>query len=407
VIRHPHPLLGAILGALWLAASPARAAEIATSVQAAFTYRGGDDEAYDLNRMNRGDNPWAPFHVLILAEARIDDHTRFFIELPIDPAANPSLWMTYVRPFVRLNDLAGKPWLNLQAGKLPTVFGAWGERTASTENGLIGLPLLFYYHTAIRAEIVPTGPDHFFTSGVRGRGYDFYSLNGVSSFVGSPLVYDDCWDTGVEVFGARGPLEVSLAGTNGTVSRPAFRAENYNNGHSFIGRIGYRAASGPLFGLRIGVSGAFGPYLNKNVEDDPNFPAGASAEDYLNTALGVDVAYARGPWQCFGELGRIGYEVPNIDPTLTAVSGYLELSRDFGPSWSAAVRQDAIFFSDLTSTTGARQGWDYDLYRWEAGINYRFRPGTRVRLGYQITRSPDSSELDAEMVALQLQVWTR
>jgi hypothetical protein len=295
----------------------------------------------------------------------------------------------------------------MQAGKLPTVFGTFGERAASTEAGLIGKPLLFHYHTSVRSGIVPTGPDFFFTPGLRGNGYKPISVDGNFSFVGLPMVYDACWDTGLEFFGMQQGFQFSAAATNGTVSRPAGQVENYNDGYGFVGRMGYLVTEGALFGLRVGVSGSYGPYLSADVVDDPNFPADTSAEDYANSSLGMDMSYARGAWQLQGEVGHLAYQVPNIEPTLTATSGYVELTRDFGPQWSASIRPEAVVFSDLTSSTGVTETWDYDIWRVEAGINYRFLPGTRLRLAYQGSRFPDAPHLDGDLYALQLQVWTR
>jgi hypothetical protein len=386
---------------------PARAGDFGIGAEGSFTYRWGDEEAYAFNTMNRGDNPFAPFRMTLLARAGINEDTDLFLEVPIEPTAQSSMWLTYLRPFVRLSSLGGNRWMNMQAGKLPTVYGTFGERSMSPEAGLIGKPLLFSYHTAIRFGIVPSGPDFFLQPGVRGGGSASYSDGTTFSFAGMPLIYDACWDTGMELFGMHQGLQFSAAATHGTVSRPASRVENYNDGYGFVGRLGYQVTSGPLFGLRMGVSGSFGPYLETEAAGDPSFPAGAEVEDYLNTSLGFDLSYATGPWQFQSELGQVGYEVPNVDPTLTATAYYLELTRDFGPSWSLAVRQEAVLFSDLTSTAGATESWDYDLWRWETGLNFRFRQGTRFRLGYQASRFPDAPDLNADLFALQLQVWTR
>ncbi len=400
---------GCVLAAVWWGAilpTTGHAGEFAVSAQGTVTFREGDDEAFVLNRMNRGDNPFSGVRATVLGQATVNDATQLFLEIPIDASSNPSLFTTYLRPFLRLSSLGGQPWLNLQAGKLPTTFGTYGERTLSTETNLIGVPLLYFYHTALRADVIPADAGFFFQPGIRGRGHSFYSNGTYSSYVGMPLIYDACWDAGLEFFGTHNGLEFTLAATNGTVSKPSMRVENYNDGHSFIGRLGYRVTSGPLFGLRIGASGAFGPYLNAEVADQPAFPGDASVEDYLNTAIGIDLNYARGAWTFHSEAGRIGYEVPNIDPTLTATSYYVEVNRDLGPMWSVGLRQDGVLFSDLTSG-GVTEGWDYDLFRWEAGISYRFRPGTRLRLVYQDTRFPDAEDLNAYLVAAQIQVWTR
>jgi hypothetical protein len=71
------------------------------------------------------------------------------------------------------------------------------------------------------------------------------------------------------------------------------------------------------------------------------------------------------------------------------------------------LRQDGVLFNDLVLEDGSEEPWDHDLHRTEVGISYRFRHGTRLRAGYQIIRFPGASELDCELFALQLQVWTR
>jgi len=120
----------------------------------------------------------------------------------------------------------------------------------------------------------------------------------------------------------------------------------------------------------------------------------------------LDLAFARGPWILTGEGGYLEYETPNLSP-LSARSYYGELERKLGPSWSLAARNEGVFFSDITSSQGITEGWDYDLNRWEVAVNFRFRSGTRVRAGYQHTAFPGRSHLNEELLALQLQVWTR
>ncbi len=396
-----------VLGGGLLAGVPARAGSFGASAQGAFTFHGGNEEAYDRDHMNRGDNPFSPVRLLVLTRANVDEDTDLFVELPVDGAATSSLFLTYVRPFARLTRLAGHDWLNVQAGKLPTVFGTYGERSASTGRGLVGTPLLYHYHTAVRPDLVPAGPADFLVSGLRGHGYEPVTGPGGTSFVGVPLIYDACWDAGAELYGVHRGLEFTVAGTQGTVSRPAMKVENYNDGHGVVGRVGYLFTGGPLFGLRFGASGAVGPYLDRKVASDPNFPAGKSVEDYENTALGLDGAFARGPWQFHGELGRVGYQVPNVDPALTATSYYLEVQRDLGPQWTAAIRQEAVAFSTVTDGAGRSGHWDDDVTRWEAGVGYRFRPQARLRLDGQLWHSPDDASLNVGMVALQLMVWTR
>jgi hypothetical protein len=75
--------------------------------------------------------------------------------------------------------------------------------------------------------------------------------------------------------------------------------------------------------------------------------------------------------------------------------------------WSVAARQEGLYYNNITSSTGVTQTWDYNIWRWEASLSYRFRQNTRLRLGYQSTQLPDAPDLSGHLVAMQLQVWTR
>ena len=183
--RHSGFLGLALAGAILFYALPSGAGEIGITAQGQFTFRGGDDEAYRLNDMNRGDNPFSPFRMLLITRAEINPNTYLFLEVPIDPSASSSMFLTYLRPFVRMSSLGGHKWLNMQAGKIPTVFGTFSERVTSTETGPMGIPLLYFYHTAVRGDLIPENADYFFQPGIRGYGIESVSQDGSFSFVGS------------------------------------------------------------------------------------------------------------------------------------------------------------------------------------------------------------------------------
>lgn len=394
--------LGLVLGAA--APGAAFGGEWAASGTAWVTARGGNEEGFQANRMNRGDNPFGSVRALLFTRGTIDDGVSFFLEVPLELGAVSSTFLTYMRPFVRVESVGGLPWLNAQAGKLPTLFGAYGERTNGAGNGLSSTPLLFFHHSAVRRDLIPADADELVASW-RGRGGKFLSRNGRSSFVGLPAVYDPCWDIGAELYGAASGIEFSGAITLGTVSAPA-SSENMNDGYGFAGRVGYAVTRGGLRGLRAGISAAGGPYLNADVAGQPEFPAGTSVEDFWNTAIGADLAFARGAWRFFAEAGRVGYEVPTIESTLHATGYYLEVERKLGPRWVVAFRQDGIDYGDVATSRG-KTDWDFDANRAEVGVTYRYRPNTRIKLNYQATRFPDAPQLDGDLVGLQLVVTTR
>ena len=389
-----------------LTATNAVAEKFSLDMVATTSVTAGNNTAFERNAMNRADNPFSYARVLILTQGRINESTSLYVELPIDLSSVSSTWLSYVRPFIRMEHLGGAEWLNWQTGKLPTPWGTYGERAGSPQNGTVSVPLLYYYKTALRPDILPGSPDYFFQDGVRGNGYKAVFQGQQRSFHGVPLVYDACWNIGSEVYGSDKGMEYSASLLLGTISKPA-TTDNFNSGFGVSGRLGYLFTSGPLFGLRVGGSASTGAYLPSSAEQDPHFESGRRVEDFQNRAFGFDAAYSRGSWIFTAEGGHLSYDVPNFSRALTANSYYAEVKKNFGPRWSVSGRSERIWFSDITSSEGFTDTWDYDLNRWTAAASLRFRQGTRLRLEYQQTAFPGRADLAEELLALQLQVWTR
>ena len=66
-----------------------------------------------------------------------------------------------------------RPWqsraFDVQAGRIPPSFGAYGRRAYNTDNPLIGHPLAYQYLTSLRPDAIPASPDDLLR--MRGRGW--------------------------------------------------------------------------------------------------------------------------------------------------------------------------------------------------------------------------------------------
>jgi hypothetical protein len=263
-----------------------------------------------------------------------------------------------------------KPWtrrgFDLQAGRIPPVFGTFARRRYATDNPLIGYPLAYQYLTTLRADAVPASADDLLR--VRGDGwYVGYPVGAPYAAPGSSLVSGLRWDTGVEVrIGnvTTGSVEVALALTQGTLSHP--RTRDDNSGKQASARIAFR----PTFGLVLGVSGASGARLSREVTD--LLDTGGSS--FRQKALGLDVEWARGYWILRGEAIYSRFDMPAIEEPfvespLHAFAGYLEARYKVRPGLYVAARGDYLGLNRI-SGSNSTLAWDAPVTRVEAGIGY-------------------------------------
>src|SRR6476659_6522840 len=102
---------------------------------------------------------WRPTaRLAVLTEVRSED-----LEQPVAYAL-----YVRVRPSSRIP-------LDVQAGRIPPVFGAFARRSYGTDNPLIGYPLAYQYLTSLRPDAVPASADDLLI--MRGRGWrSFYPI---------------------------------------------------------------------------------------------------------------------------------------------------------------------------------------------------------------------------------------
>lgn len=334
-----------------------------------------------LNTNFRGDSPFNVIRGRLFAQRWVTDEIGVFTEILFDRASGPRLNGAYVV----MNSVGGADWLNVRAGLAPSLIGSFGLRsTYFGSNPLIGVPLVWQHRTTLDGSGLSTAADL-----LRRRRTNAIYL---------PMLYDACWNVQWEVMGELGDLEYSLGVTGGSMSNP-LGAEG-EDGVQALARLGWE----PVLGLRLGVSGGYGPYLGGRSFDTLTvataYPGGP--EDYMQRLAGFDAEYAYGKVHVWSEGYVSTWEAPLIAEDLTAAGGYVEARYDFLPAWFAALRTGAMVFSEIEAPEGGTTGWDDDVVRIESSLTYRLAREVHLRAGWQHSRFLTGADDPVNLLALQL-----
>jgi len=179
----------------------------------------------------------------------------------------------------------------IRAGELSTAFGSFLLRYDDADNALVDLPLGYGYYYAPVSSLGVAGAQ---IDATRGK-----------------------WDG-----------RAQFANSSPANPRSIFAPDQYGN---WAGGGGYTIRQG----LRVGVSGYRGPYLDRKYLYF--FPGEAKPSSLPAHALGLDVEWARGHWNVQGELQKFVMPYQAI-PTFREQIGYLEVKRVLHPRWYVAAR---------------------------------------------------------------------
>lgn len=319
---------------------------------------------------------WRPTEWLALAgEVRSED------------LQSPSVYAAYARV---------RPWrsrnIDILAGRIPTTFGAFGKRAYSTDNPVIGYPLAYQYLTSLRSDAVPAVADDVL--GMRARGWrSSFPVGDPTPAPGLPLISGFRWDTGVQVRWKAGPVEVTSALTQGTLSNP--RLTDDNGGKQLSGRV----VLTPAVGLVIGVSGAGGAWLSRRV------PMSDGAQQ---RAFGADIEYSRDHWIVRGEMVFSRWSLPlSLPPSnarsLSALGTWVEGKYRLTPRIFVAGRADRLGFSQLQGSQTLP--WDAPVTRFEAGAGYYLQRNLVARATVQTNHRAGGRVTERTFVSAQLAYW--
>ena len=244
----------------WLYSAPFAEAQIDLSGTLDIGYKqdigaDADERSSQINSSLKGLSPFSLVRSRIFADAEVSENVNAFTTILFDQGLEH---FDLEGAYLIFNAVSGRESVNLLAGKMATAFGTFASRSFGTLNPLIGTPLLYQYFSSVHGSRVPA-------------------------------IYDACWNTGLQVFGSTSALTYAVAVTKGALSNPA---ASDNDGAQFVGRLGIQ----PTMGWKLGLSGAYGPYLQAAAAEDADFSVDKSVEDFNQLAIGIDAEYA--VWHC-------------------------------------------------------------------------------------------------------------
>ena len=392
-------VVGSVCGALsasaqTLPAGPARAFDgrLVASGEVTATFGATDSDAF-FNYTDYEHNALRMLRLALSAAWRPTDRIAFVGEVRSEDFDQVRPYAAYVRV---------RPWRNrefdLQAGRIPPSFGAFGRRGYGVDNMVIGYPLAYQYLTSLRADAIPGNADDLLRMRARGWRTSF-PIGDTYEGPGVPLVSTFRWDTGVQARWSEGPVEIAGSITTGTLSNPRFSDDN--SGKQFSGRVALR----PVVGLVVGASAARGAWLARDVT------ISAPAGDYTQRAFGADIEYSRGHWVVRGELVRSAWDLPYLGAASHAVSAtaaWAEGRYRITPRIFVAARADRIDFSRIAGAVlfnGIPTPWDSPVERVEAVAGYYLQRNLIARVAVQRNARDGGRVQRRTYLAGQLAYW--
>ena len=343
------------------------------SGEAALTFGTPDHESY-FNYTDYERNALRNLRLSLAGIWQPSDRLAFVGEFRSEDFESAGAYAAYVRL---------RPWrdrsFDIQAGRIPPVFGAYGRRSYNSDRTLIGYPLGYQYLTSLRTDAVPATADDLLA--MRARGWrSTFPVGSQEPDAGVPLISAFRWDTGVQARWSGVHADAAFSVTTGTLSRP--RIADDNDSKQLSARIGVK----PVAGLIAGISGAHGGWVSDSVP----LPAGQSRGALSQTAFGADAEYSRDYWLVRGEMVWSRWRLPFVTappegPTLDARAMWIEGRYRITPRWYAAVRADRLDFSKITGSLFGEvpTPWEAPTLRYEAGGGYYVMRNVIVRAAVQ------------------------
>jgi hypothetical protein len=208
----------------------------------------------------------------------------------------------------------------------------------------------------------------------------------VNPLIGMPVIYG--YYTGVSSLGLAGAqvdatvgkvdFRTQFVNSSAVNRRSIFDHDQYGN---WAGGAGYTIKQG----FRVGASAFRGPYLDRQFPF--YFTGEAKPKDLPATGVGVDVAWARGAWNIYGEWQRLQLDY-RVIPIFSEQAAYGEVRYVLNPRWYLAERAGYLRASAFSG---------YQTY--ETAVGFRPNAHQLVKLEYEIEQG---SPTQYNTVAIQV-----
>ncbi|MFN7915080.1 MAG: hypothetical protein U0Q55_07050 [Vicinamibacterales bacterium] len=309
-------------------------------------------------------------------------------EVRMQNAHAPRPYGAYLRyrPFARHD-------VDIQAGRIPSTFGAFARHAYSTDNLVIGYPLAYQYLISLRYDALPATPDDLIR--MRGRGWlSNFPIGETAPEAGLPLADAFRWDTGVQAHVGTQWIEAAASVTNGSLTRPLVRDDNRGK------QVAARVVLKPVVGLTVGVSASRAPFITTATAT----AAGLDPNRFVQRVMGADVEFSRDHYLLRAETVASTFDVPTIAPRLHALATMVEGRYRLTPRLHVAARADHLGFNRITGATRTAT-WEAPVARWELGTGYAVQRNLQVRAAFQHNWRDGGRVRRMTALATQLLYW--
>jgi len=340
--------------------------------------------------------------VALTAAVRPVERVTLVTELRAEGDTSGGQWTaTPYALYVRVRPWRDRP-IDIQAGRIPPVFGVAGRRAYANDNVLIGYPLIWQYLTILRPDAVPANADELIYA--RDAGWQsWYSVGANNYERGVPLATAFRYDTGVEVRVGDdlSRIAVATAVTAGTLSSPGTGVRS--GGPQLSTRVAVR----PTIGLVLGGSFADGDFLSNAAERD--LPAYSRTQRYAQQSWGADAEYSRDHWLVRAEAIAVRWALPYlddppIDEPITSAGISVEGRYRVAPGVTVGARVDHIGFSTLAGKYESLP-WDAPVSRVEGGIAWNIARHVTARFSVQHNHRQRGQVTSSTLPAAQVSLW--
>ena len=267
--------------------------------------------------------------------------------------------------------------LTIKAGKLPTAFGQFSTRYNDRDNALIDAPMAYGSYLLLRPDLIPCGIGDIEHQQRVHPNVSAYHCNHLESYSYGILPI-----TPYGVFGAE--VDLTWHRLDGRVqlanSSPSNPQKITSSSQAAQWAAGMGAAVVP--GLRVGVSGFRGPWLQSTTQSQLD-AAGFHWRKFDATGIGLDAQWARSRLALNGEWQQLRYSYPNFPTGPSVQYGYTEAKWTLHPRWFTATRIGFQRYGAVQDQFS--HGHSHSLptrMAYEFAVGFRPRPGHLLKAGY-------------------------